>query len=83
MDEISEYVSNDMYEKICKKYNIPIIYRSELDNKELFWCKIDKIAKAFPKMDILDSEILLRIYGGIRYSNKIRYILQQWEMISR
>jgi len=83
MDQLAEYMSDVIYEKICKKYGIPMICRSELDNKELFWCKVDKIAKVFPKMDILDSEILLRFLGGVRYSNKIRYMLQQWEMISR
>ena len=79
------YIDNPstMLQKISEKYEIPIIYKSELENRELFWSKIDKIAKVLPKMDIVDSEILLETYGGIRYCNKLRYILKQWEMISR
>ena len=41
MDNVSEYTNNDtdIYEKICKKYNIPMIYKNELESKELFWVK--------------------------------------------
>ncbi|CAB1251593.1 protein of unknown function [Ruminococcaceae bacterium BL-6] len=69
----------DAYSQICLKYNIPKFYRNDEDSYiEPFAYKLDKVTRAFSKMDQFEQESFLIAVGGHRFANKMRCIFNQW-----